>query len=138
MRIVAHEHKVLAAVLLQNGQHLRQLTRLHHHKDQVVEIVRSQCVHRLHPVDGRFALYPVADDQPLLVDHLLPLAPRKKRNNVLFVLRQHMCQLAAQNARAVNQDPHPNAPPLLSETVVLIFSGTRRSLFSRREHSSRP
>ena len=106
LRIVAHEHKVGALVLLEDGQHLGQLACLHHHEHKVIAVVRGQGVDGLHTVHRGFPLHPVADGQALLVDYFLPLTARKQRDNVLFVLDQRMSQLAAQNARTVNQDSH--------------------------------
>ena len=119
MRIVAHEHKVLALVCLEHRQHIRQLPCLHHHKNKVIEVIRRKDINGLYTFCGRSALRPVADDQTFLVDHLLPLTACKQRYNVLFVLQQHMCQLTAQNARTINQDPHTDTPPLMFDRVYL-------------------
>ncbi len=40
MRVVAHKHKILALVGLEHRQHIRQLARLHHHKDKIIIIIR--------------------------------------------------------------------------------------------------
>ena len=111
MGVVAHEYKVGAPVGLEDGQHIRQLTGLQHHEHKVVEVLRGQDVDGAHPVHRGFALRPLADDQTLLVDALLPLPACQQGHVVLFVLQQHMGQFTAQHAGSVHQDPHADAPP---------------------------
>lgn len=48
----------------------------------------------------------------------------------LFVLHQHMGQLAAQNACTVNQNPHPDTPPLCVLRFAYFFKNEKKPFFS--------
>ena len=46
-----------------------------------------------------------------------------------FVLHQHMGQLAAQNACTVNQNPHPDTPPLCVLRFAYFFKNEKKPFF---------
>ena len=82
MGLVAHKHKKLALVLLEDGQDLRQLACLHRDKHDVIAFLRGQRFNGRHTVHSRFELGPVADGEAFLVDPLFPLAPRQQSHRV--------------------------------------------------------